>query len=61
VEKGEADGEARAAVQDDRSPVARGGVCGGKFAHFRVQVGPHGIPQPVFLQLIAGHERLSEA
>jgi hypothetical protein len=32
------------------------GCAGGRMLdHVRVQIGPHGIPQPVFLQLIGGN------
>ncbi len=56
-----ADGEACSAGQYDQTPVARGGVCGGMLDHIRAQIGLDGIPQPVFLQLIAADNGLNEA
>ena len=44
------------ASMTDRKP--RGDLCGRTVSHFCVQIGLNGIPQPVFLELIAGHSRL---
>jgi hypothetical protein len=54
MKKGIAERKGRAAGQ--RDPL--GCWCGRVVAHVRVQEGRHGIPQPVFLQLIAADNGL---